>query len=104
MPSALPLCNSQTPDPGQGLKLDGKLFPLPGADPHTPGQVLRLSCPGAHTSCCIYVLLKVLLRLLSYEESECTETGVEAKPQRTCLAWQHCPELSPWLGIHKAHT
>lgn len=39
---------------------------------------LGLPCPDGHTSCCIYVLLKALLRLLSYEESKCTETGVEA--------------------------
>lgn len=75
------------------LKPVGKL-PSSGGRPHTPGQMLRLSCPGGHTSCCIYVLLKALLCLLSYEE-RCTETGAEAKPQRTCLAWQHCPELSP---------
>lgn len=69
------------------------------------GQMLRLVCPDGHTSCCIYALLKALLRLLSYEKkNRCPETGVEAKPQRTCQAWQHCPELSPWPGVPKVHT
>lgn len=90
MHSALALSNTpfplqgQTPHPGQVLTLDGKFSPLPRGRPSHPGQVLRFSCPGGHTSCCIYVLLKALLRLLSYEENRCPEPGVEAEPQRTC--------------------
>lgn len=73
MHSALALCNppfplrGQTPHPGQVLTLDGNSSLSQGRPSH-PGQMLRLVCPGGHTSCCIYALLKALLRLLSYEK------------------------------------